>query len=152
MWRKIQIWFGGVWGIIVTIPTAIALARGFTLAFGQGTREFGMVMDDTVSLFMFWTFASGVGLGFIALIIMTMYEKLTGQKIFKSSDKQTTNSTLTKPDFNIQIKSSDVRYMDSRQIREFFKGTKQSLVEYRRVLSETRKHKQNDGEYAGVKR
>lgn len=85
MWNNIRWFIGGIWAMVVTIPTVIALGRGFTLTLGQGTRGFGAVMDDTISLIMFWTFTILVGGGFIWLIAVTVYRKITGKRIRQDS-------------------------------------------------------------------
>ncbi len=110
MWNNIRWFIGGIWAIVVTIPTVIALGRGFTLTVGHGTRGFGMVMDDTISLIMFWIFTILVGGGFIGLIAVTVYRKITGKKIRSDSrtedseaisESESQHQTITDDDFKI---------------------------------------------------
>jgi len=45
------------------------------------------------------------------------------------------------PSLDIRVNSKDIRYMDSSQITQFFRGIKQSLVEYRKGLNIQRRRK-----------
>jgi len=53
---------------------------------------------------------------------------------------------ITKPYLNIQINSKDFRYMDSSQIKNFFRGVKQSFAEYGKVVKGVQEHEQKDVE------
>lgn len=55
------------------------------------------------------------------------------------------------PHIEISIDSNDIRHMNSNQITHFFRGIKQSLIEYRKALKETHKYEQETAKKQSAK-
>ena len=126
------IWFIGLWLVVYGIVILIKV----------------FVRHESMLLTTEQLFLAGAGIiflfGFVVAVIVAAIKTVKEDALHEIKDTKNKgqNVITTIPSVNIEIKSRDIRRMSANQIKLFFKGTKQGLVEYRKALKETHKYEQ----------
>ena len=146
--RKLRyFWYEFQRELEIFINIAIIAIGFWTILYGVlllyeyfATGKWGRESVDTVTMIIAIGGAAIIALGFIITLIFALVRTA---RYDPSKDMVVDSKVVDKiPSINIVISSKDIRRMNANQIKLFFKGTKQSLVEYRKSLKESHKYKQ----------
>jgi hypothetical protein len=141
-WRELQKGLDIFWGVALNyIGIAIIIYGGLLLYEYIATGKLGIESADMITVSIAIVAAIIIFVGFL----VTFIQVLVSTSRYNHDKDITIDSSKVfniAPSINIQISSKDIRHMDSNKITHFFRGVKQSLIEYRKAIKEVQKYEQ----------